>query len=130
MFSTIDCCLNKLTKLCDHNLFINNLNLNVCGCSPPSSGHSPPSSGHCHHHICDWVIYVYGDISTRIIITPNSNLRLSLYIHTGLCEHVEKEWPWSVMLITRSTLATDSMIKFSFRNKSFVSLVFSDETTI
>ena len=34
----------------------------------------------------------------------------SLYIHTGLCEHVGKELPCDVMIITRSTRATPSFI--------------------
>ena len=40
------------------------------------------------------------------------NLRLSLYIHTGLCEHIEKEPSWSVMFTTRSTRVT--LISFNY----------------
>ena len=29
---------------------------------------------------------------------------------TGLCEYIEKELPWSAMLITRSTQATPSFV--------------------
>ena len=32
---------------------------------------------------------------------PHKLLRLSLCIHTGLCEHIEKELHWSALLITR-----------------------------
>ena len=42
-----------------------------------------------HNLSLEWII----DIQTQ-----NSNLRLSLYIHIGLCKHIEKELPWSVML--------------------------------
>ena len=40
----------------------------------------------------------------------NSNLHLSLCIHTCLCEHIEKELSWSSMLITRSFRATPSFV--------------------
>ena len=46
----------------------------------------------------------------KTLNSKNSNLRLSLYIHNGLCEHIEKELPWSVMLITRTTRATPSFV--------------------
>ena len=51
----------------------------------------------------------YEVITGKILLinpNPNSNLRLN---DTGLCEHIEKELPWSVMLKTRSTWTTPSL---------------------
>ena len=49
----------------------------------------------------------------KLKLNKNSLLRLSLYIHTGLCEHIEKELSWSVMIIT---LTTVSNCQQDFRN--------------
>ena len=49
--------------------------------------HKPPSWP--HQMYLDKHVYVCANNN----YSQNSNLRLSVYFHTGLCEHIEKELP-------------------------------------